>query len=231
MKGFLPALILLGVPALPVAAMGGEPAPKLELVDRASKPVSLEAFRGKVVVLDFWAPWCEPCRKSFPFLDGLQKKHAAQGLQVVGVTLEADVEAIGEFLDAFPVGFVVARDPSEKAGDAYDIVAMPTTILLDREGGVAARFEGGGEAVHRKLEVAVEGLLAGRALPAGTDVLVSANLQASAAVPAWRRGYLADAMMNLDGDPLTRILREHVHASKEGAAGTGGASGGGCGCN
>jgi len=60
---------------------------------------------------------------------------------------------------------------------------------------------------------------------------VSPSLRETGAVKAWQRGYLADPMMNLGGDPLSRLLNEHIHASKEGAAGDGGAAGGGCGCN
>lgn len=74
-------------------------------------------------------------------------------------------------------------------------------------------------------------LLAGGTLPAGTDVRVAASLEATGSLKAWERGYLADPIMSLDGSPLTRIIREHVHASKEGASGDGGAAGGGCGCN
>lgn len=213
------------------AARGGETAPDLKLYDLGSKPLSLAAMKGKVVVLDFWAPWCVPCRRSFPFLDALQERYGAAGLQVVGLTLEEDEDAVLAFLDAVPVGFTVARDPTEKAGDAFGIVAMPTTLLLDREGRIAARFEGGAEGVHRKVEAAVKTLLAGGTLPPGTDVRVSSSLEASGRVRAWQRGYLADPIMDLDGDPLTRVLRAHVHDSKEGAAGDGGASGGGCGCN
>ena len=73
-------------------------------------------------------------------------------------------------------------------------------------------------------------VLAGRAIGSG-DVRVPSSVQATGKVKAWQRGYLADPLMQLDGDPLTRILREHIFSSKEAAAGDGGASGGGCGCN
>ena len=217
--------------ALPPAARAGDAAPAIILYDLHDRPISLDAYKGKVVVLDFWAPWCGPCRKSFPFLDTLQSKYSAQGLEVVGLTLEEDPDAVEAFLDSVPVNFTIVRDPSQHAGETFGIVAMPTTLLLDRDGRVAARFEGGSERVHGKIESAVVTLLASGKLPPGTDVHVSSSLEASGALQAWERGYLADPIMNLDGDPLTRVLREHIHASKEGAAGDGGASGGGCGCN
>ncbi len=210
-------------------ADGTRPEPKLENLD--GRPFSLEALRGRVVVLDFWAPWCIPCRASFPFLDGLQSKYQQQGLSVVGLTLEQSLEPVFAFLDAVPVRFAVVRDASGQAGEAYGVVAMPTTLLLDRDGNVVARFEGGDKKAHERLEAAVTALLSGAALPAGTDVRVGASLRATGDIKAWQRGYLADPLMNLDGDPLTRLLNEHVHASKEAAAGDGGAAGGGCGCN
>ena len=164
-------------------------------------------------------------------LDAMQRKYATQGLRVVGLTLEPDGEAVAAFLEKVPVGFAIARDPSGRAGEVFDVVAMPTTFLLDREGHVTARFEGGDSATHAKLEAAAAALVTGRPLPAGSDVRVGAVQEATGRVKAWQRGFLADPFMNLDGDPITRILREHIHASKEGAAGDGGAAGGGCGCN
>ena len=193
-------------------------------------PFSLESLKGNVVVLDFWAPWCAPCRASFPALDALQTNYGKQGLRVLGLTLDTNDDAIVAFLNSVPVGFTILRDVSGQAGEAFHVVAMPTTFVLDKEGRIAARFEGGGAAVHAKVEAAVAALLAGGTL-ADADVRVSKSVQATGSVKAWQRGYLADPIMSLDGDRLTQVLREHVHASKEAAAGNGGAAGGGCGCN
>jgi thiol-disulfide isomerase/thioredoxin len=222
----LPSVVRSAPPAPTLA-----PAPAVAVYQLDGKPLSLAALKGQVVLLDFWASWCVPCRTSFPFLDRLQSQHASDGLRVVGLTLEEDDEAITGFLDSVPAHFTIARDPTEKAGEAFGVVAMPTTFLIDREGRVAARFEGGDESVHAKIEAAVATLLAGGTLAPGTDVRVAASLEATGELKAWQRGYLADPIMSLDGDPLTRVIREHIHASKEGAAGDGGAAGGGCGCN
>jgi thiol-disulfide isomerase/thioredoxin len=203
----------------------------LAVEDLEGKRVALDPFRGHVVLLDFWASWCLPCRASFPFYDGLQKKYDDRGLRVVGLTLEENGEAIRAFLESVPVQFPVVRDPSGEAGETFGVVAMPTTFLLDRDGRVAARFEGSDAAAHARLERAIETLLSGRSLAAGSDFRVSASRRETGAVKAWQRGFLADPIMNLGGDPLSRLLNEHIHASKEGAAGDGGAAGGGCGCN
>jgi cytochrome c biogenesis protein CcmG/thiol:disulfide interchange protein DsbE len=213
------------------AAQPGEASPDATMVTLDGKPFTLASLKGRVVVLDFWASWCAPCRKSFPFLDALQKKHSHEGLEVVGLTLEEDDDAVNGFVASIPVQFTILRDTSERTGEAFGIVAMPTTLLIGRDGEVAARFEGGDETVHAKIEAAVTTLLAGQSLPPGTGVVVAASVEAKGDIKAWQRGYLADPIMSLDGDALTRIMREHIHASKEGASGDGGASGGGCGCN
>jgi len=180
------------------------------------------------MLLEFWASWCVPCRKGFPFLDELQRRHAAEGLTVVAVTLEEDGDAVSEFVESHPAGFLVGRDPSGRAGEVFEVGAIPTAFLLDREGRTLARFEGGTDAVHHGIEEAVEALVRGETLDPALAA-ISASTKANSL--AWQREYLADPIMNLDGDVLTRSMREHVHASKEGAAGNGGVAGGGCGCN
>ena len=223
----------LGALAFPVHAGQREPAPlpALDLKTRDGQAFRLESLLGKVVVLDFWAPWCVPCRASFPRLDLLQTKYGTKGLQVVGLTAQSEPDAIYAFLDVVPIHFPIAIDSTGTSGTAFQVVAMPTTLLLDRTGRVVARFEGGSKSVHEKLEAAVDTLLAGRTLAPSTGALVAPSLQATGKIKAWQRGYLADPIMNLDGDPLTKVIKEHIHASKEAAAGDGGASGGGCGCN
>lgn len=211
--------------------LGAGPAASLKVQTLDGRPFSLESLKGQIVVLDFWASWCVPCRTSFPFFNSLQGKYAAKGLQVLGLTMEDDEDAVHAFLDDVPPTFTILRDPSGHAGEAFDVVAMPTTFLLDTEGRVVARFEGSDTRVHARLEAAAATLLSGGTLPSGVDVRVAKGVEATGRIKAWERGYLADPSMNLDGDPITRLLREHVHASKEGAAGDGGPAGGGCGCN
>jgi thiol-disulfide isomerase/thioredoxin len=224
---FLVAILLIAVPAAARAA--DSPALKIRTLD--GKTFSLESLKGRIVALDFWASWCVPCRASVPFFDGLQQKYGAQGLTVVGLTLEEDDDAITDFLAAVPATFAIVRDPTGRAGEAFGVVAMPTTFLIDREGRTVARFEGSDKYVHARLEAAVTTLLSGGSLAPGTEVRVSKGLEATGDIKAWERGYLADPIMSLDGTAATQIFREHIHASKEAAAGDGGPSGGGCGCN
>jgi thiol-disulfide isomerase/thioredoxin len=225
-------------PPEPAFPRSGQAAPSasptlenLTVADLEGRRVSLDPFRGQVVVLDFWASWCVPCRSSFPFFNDLARRYADQGVRVLGLTLEENQDAILAFLESVRAEFPVIRDPSGAAGDSFGVVAMPTTFLLDRRGNVAARFEGSGAKVHDRLQKAIDALLAGKTLGPEAGVRVSASVRETGAVRAWRRSRLADPIMSLSGDPLSRMLHEHIHASKEGAAGDGGAAGGGCGCN
>jgi cytochrome c biogenesis protein CcmG/thiol:disulfide interchange protein DsbE len=230
-RALAPLLAAILVIAIPSAARAADPTAGLRMQQLDGKPFSLSSLKGHVVVLDFWASWCVPCRTSFPFFNGLVQEYGHRGLDVVALTLEDDEDAITGFLDEVPAAFSVVRDPTGQAGEAFGVVAMPTTFLLDRDGRIAARFEGSDKQVHQKLEAAVATLLAGGSLPAGSGVRVSKSLEATGGIKAWQRGYLADPIMSLDGTPASEIFREHIHASKEAAAGDGGASGGGCGCN
>jgi len=223
--------VLVGILGSPSWSLGQEAAPRVALRTLEGAPFSLESVRGEVVVLDFWASWCVPCRTSAPFFDGLQDRYGKQGVRVIGLTLEDNEDAVRSFLADVPVRFTILRDPTGAAGEAFQVVAMPTTFLLDPDGRIAARFEGGDKKAHEAIETAVAALAAGKPLPPGVERRVAKSLRATGPIKAWQRGYLADPMMNLDGDAITRMLREHIHASKEGAAGDGGPSGGGCGCN
>jgi cytochrome c biogenesis protein CcmG, thiol:disulfide interchange protein DsbE len=220
------AFLLLAATALSAAGRG-DAAPAIQLMDSAGKPFSLEALKGQVVVLDFWASWCGPCRKSLPELDDLQTRFASQGVKVVGVSLDSDIGSVTGFLEKVPVRFTILHDPAGRTGEAYSVVAMPTTFLIDQEGRIAGRFEGGAHVQEEAAAVAA--LLGGTGIT--KEVRVASGLQATGSLKAWQRGHLADPIMNLDGDRLSAILREHIHASKEGAAGNGGVAGGGCGCN
>jgi thiol-disulfide isomerase/thioredoxin len=231
---YLPSVRRIMVPAEaipmgagPATSAGASALPEVE--DLSGKPFSLASLRGKVTLVDFWASWCGPCRKSFPALDKLYTRLRGKGLEVVGVSLDEDLAAAERFLDKVPVSFRIARDPSGRLAQQLQIASMPTTLLLDREGQVVARFEGGERLAAE--EAAVVALLEGRSVSLGSEATLAPGLRGTGQLKAWDRGHLADPMMNLDGDPLSRSLTEHIHSSKEGAAGNGGSAGGGCGCN
>lgn len=94
----------------------------------------LPSFAGKVVVLDFWASWCGPCRASFPVLDALNKTYAGRGVVLVGVNLDKDAAKMTAFLKAHPVSFAIVRDAGQKLVKEARINAMPTTLIVGRDG-------------------------------------------------------------------------------------------------
>ncbi len=225
-----PSLTLLLLLGLPASAGGtGAAAPALVAQTLDGRPFSLAALKGKVVLLDFWASWCGPCRKSLPAIDGLQSRFGEGKFQAVGVALDTDQGAIYAFLDQTPVHFTIVPDPTGHSAEAFGVVAMPTSFLIDAEGRIVARFEGG-EHLKEEADAIAALIRTGESVPAA-GYRVAPGLEAKGGLKAWQRGHLADPIMNLDGDRLTGFLREHIQASKEGAAGTGGAAGGGCGCN
>jgi thiol-disulfide isomerase/thioredoxin len=92
------------------------------------------SLRGKVVLVDFWASWCGPCKKSFPALEALHQRYKAKGLVVIGVSVDEDPAAMDRFLKQHAVSFPIVRDKSQKFVQTAKIGAMPTSLLVDRQG-------------------------------------------------------------------------------------------------
>jgi thiol-disulfide isomerase/thioredoxin len=141
---------LLGIASLASAA----PAPGFVLPgDRGA--VSLDSLRGKVVYLDFWASWCGPCKKSFPWMNSLQKRHAADGLHVVAINLDEKREDAAAFLAKVPANFTIVYDPAGATAKAYKIKGMPSSALIGRDGQLLWLHTGFNEANMAQLEAEV----------------------------------------------------------------------------
>jgi thiol-disulfide isomerase/thioredoxin len=119
-------------------------------VTTASEVFDLGAYRGKVVVLDFWASWCVPCRRSFPWLNEMQDKYGDDGLVIIGVNVDADPEEARAFLDQFPADFEIVYDAKGELAERYGIIAMPSSYVFDRHGVQVTRHLG--FKVRRQLE-------------------------------------------------------------------------------
>jgi thiol-disulfide isomerase/thioredoxin len=135
--------VLLCIYAAPVFAVAtGEPAPPLALPALSGERFDLDAHRGEVIYLDFWASWCAPCRKSFPWMNTLQERNRERGLRVVGVNLDESPADAERFLARTPAGFTVLLDAKGESARAWKVKGMPTSFLIGRDGKLRAMHTG-----------------------------------------------------------------------------------------
>lgn len=102
------------------------PAPAAEL--------DLDALRGQVVYLDFWASWCSPCHDSFPWMQAMHEKYAKQGLVIIAVNVDKDPREAERFLAHYPHAFLIEFDPQGRFAQRFQVQGMPTSFLFDRQG-------------------------------------------------------------------------------------------------
>ncbi|MFH0931839.1 MAG: redoxin domain-containing protein [Candidatus Zixiibacteriota bacterium] len=122
----------------------GEIAPDFTLKDLNGVEKSLKEFRGKVVLLNFWATWCSPCRIEIPSMVELYKKYNDKGLEIIGVNLDRmDKSGVEKFSSEYNITFPILLDPTGKIATLYGITALPATFILDRNGKIQERVAGG----------------------------------------------------------------------------------------
>jgi cytochrome c biogenesis protein CcmG, thiol:disulfide interchange protein DsbE len=112
----------------------GDPAPEITGVGLDGAPVKLSDFRGRPVIVNFWASWCVPCREEMPLLRDLQAKHTADGLVIVGVIFKDQADPARAFAQGFGVSWPSALDPDGSIAKAYRVVAPPQSYFIDRTG-------------------------------------------------------------------------------------------------
>lgn len=118
-------------------------APDWQLKDLDGKSVKLSDFKGKVVILNFWATWCPPCRREIPSFVSLQKEYGDKGLVIIGVSLdEKGPAAVKPFISKMGINYPVVMGDPKVAADYGGIAVVPTTFVIDRNGNVAAMHEG-----------------------------------------------------------------------------------------
>lgn len=133
----LPATALLALLACVSlsGATGTMPAaPDFRLANRAGGETTLADLRGQVVMINFWASWCGPCRQEFPALDEMYRKYKPMGFTMVGINVESEKSDAERFLGSRPVTFPILFDPQNAVSGSYGVKAMPTTVLVDRQG-------------------------------------------------------------------------------------------------
>jgi len=104
--------------------------------------LDLEKYAGKVVILDFWASWCVPCRRSFPWMNEMQEKYAEEGLIIIAVNVDREVENAAAFLAEYPANFEIVYDPDAALAKEYKIQVMPSSFVIGRDGASIDRHSG-----------------------------------------------------------------------------------------
>jgi peroxiredoxin len=128
------AALLVAAPALAGIPQG--PAPAFSLPSRDGGVVSLSQFKGQVVMINFWASWCVPCRQEMPLLDNIYKHYGKLGFSLIGVNVEPDSKSAQAWLKQTPVSFPVLFDTQSTVSKLYGVPGMPTTVFIDRKGNV-----------------------------------------------------------------------------------------------
>jgi cytochrome c biogenesis protein CcmG, thiol:disulfide interchange protein DsbE len=127
--------LLLALLPLRAQAVGqGAVAPEIGLPDRSGKLVKIADLKGRVVIVDFWASWCAPCREELPVLDALYRKYRDKGLVVVAVGQDKEPENLAKFLRASPLSFPVVHDAKGAVAARYEPPKMPSSYVVDRKG-------------------------------------------------------------------------------------------------
>lgn len=110
--------------------------------DTDTGPLDLEQYRGQVVVVDFWASWCVPCRRSFPWMNSMQAKYGDQGLLIIAVNVDRDRSAAERFLAEVPADFRIHYDNDAAIAKTFGVEAMPSSYIIGRNGEIVTRHLG-----------------------------------------------------------------------------------------
>jgi len=114
--------------------------------------IKLSSLKGNIVYVDYWASWCPPCRKSFPWMNKMHSKYEAQGLKIIGISLDSTRKNANKFLKKMPALFNIAYDHEGKTADDYKVQVMPTSYLIDRKGNLIYTHKGFNNKDKQKLE-------------------------------------------------------------------------------
>jgi peroxiredoxin len=137
-------ILLILFPVVSYSEQIGSAAPVFNLTDINGQGVSLEQFKGKVVLLTFWAPWCAPCCEELPVLEELHRKYRKDGFAVVSVSMQTSESGVVKLLRKLPVSFTVLLDKKGDVSDAYRVSGLPEGFIIGRDGVIRRRHRGFG---------------------------------------------------------------------------------------
>ena len=136
MVGAVLATAACAASEMPAMPQMGNLAPAYAATTLAGEAVSLESLRGEVVLLNFWATWCGPCRFETPFLQELFEEYDERGFEIVGVSMDTGdaADQVAMFVEEYGVSYTILHDSQMRGMEVYQILGLPATFLLDREG-------------------------------------------------------------------------------------------------
>ena len=161
-------ILLVAIAASFLAAPGpvdaaprqGQTVPNFKVVSISGQTISQENYRGHVLILDFFATWCQPCRKSIPHLVEMNRKYGKQGLQILGLSMDEDGErAVKTFTDEFRVNYPLALAGESTTAD-FGIRSVPIMFLIDKKGTIVEVYRGFSDETARSVELSIKRLLA-----------------------------------------------------------------------
>jgi peroxiredoxin len=153
------AVFLMSISLKAAALDIGQLAPDFTLKSTQGENLNLTEQRGQIIVINFWASWCGPCRKEMPILESLHSKYNSLGVSVWGVNVEQENQAGKDFLADLNLSFPIFFDSSNKIAADYQVEAMPTTVIIDRNGQVRHVFRGYKDGYEKKYAKAIKSLV------------------------------------------------------------------------
>ena len=120
----------------------GSYAPKFALTDLSKKTINLDDYKGKKVILNFWATWCPPCVNEMPLLQEVYNNRKGEGIEVIGINHNEDYERVKKFISEKGVVFTILIDSDLKVSMDYGVIGLPVTFFIDREGRIKEKFKG-----------------------------------------------------------------------------------------
>ncbi len=156
-KALLVLLVIIGCNS---AVLADTPAPDFNLPTVDGKTVKLSDFKGQVVYVDFWATWCPPCRKSFPWMESMHQKYKDLGFKIIAVNLDGKREVMEDFVKSMHSTFTVAHDADGSVAETFQVKAMPSSYLIDRAGNIVRSHAGFRDKDMDELEAIFKQLIA-----------------------------------------------------------------------
>jgi len=151
-------MLAMGMNAHAAQVLSGK-ATDFTLKSRSGKNIKLSELRGQVVMINFWASWCGPCRQEMPLLEALYKKYHGLGFTLLGVNVEQDSSKANAYLRDVSVSFPILYDTKNSVSKTYNISAMPSTVMVDRDGNMRYLHHGYKPGYEKEYEKQIKALI------------------------------------------------------------------------